>query len=39
MKRYGVERSLVRSSWLAVGFYRPPKKLPKNVVVKIEWRR
>ena len=35
MKRYGVERSLVRSSWWAVGFYRPP----KNVVVKIEWRR
>ncbi len=39
MKRHGVERSIIRSSWRAVGFYRPAKKLPKNVVVKIEWRR
>ena len=39
MKRYGVERSLVRSSWQAVGFYRPQRKPPKNVVVKVEWRR
>ncbi len=29
----------IRSSWTAIVFFRPPKKQPKNVIVRVEWRR